>query len=113
MLDVDYDAKSVTLNGAPCMTCANPATPCTAHHFGYISLAFEAGQTAPHIGLDTALDSDADGQRDLLDNCSALVNDQADGDVDGYGDACDMDAGAPSNGPSGLWCAGQGGCVAP
>lgn len=43
--------------------------------------------------LDLDADGDADGTKDLIDNCINIANqDQADFDNDGLGDACDLDS---------------------
>jgi hypothetical protein len=51
------------------------------------------GQTYP------GPDSDADCVADVIDNCPTVANpDQADGDADGVGDACDLCSDTPPGG---------------
>jgi hypothetical protein len=56
-------------------------------------------------------DSDGDGIANRQDNCSLTANpSQQDGDLDGFGSACDPDEGFVP-GPSGLGCAGRVPCT--
>ncbi len=50
-----------------------------------------------YLAIGEPLDTDSDGTPDLIDNCPAHYNlFQLDGDVDGWGDACDCDAANPA-----------------
>jgi Thrombospondin type 3 repeat len=52
--------------------------------------------SAPDIGADEYLDTDADGVPDALDNCPSVANPgQQDSDGDGIGDPCDPTPGGP------------------
>lgn len=56
------------------------------------------GVSGDEITYDFEPDSDGDGVGDGYDNCPTTYNpDQADGDNDGTGDACDADAAPPAN----------------
>jgi len=60
--------------------------------YGLASVSVTAGADTAGIDFSLTSDQDGDGVADSEDNCSAVSNpDQADLDIDGTGDVCDLD----------------------